>query len=166
MLGFAMVGASSGPPDSMTRTCAPEADNSAARTEPAAPAPTTMKSYCFFSFDALVILNPQDLISVGSPDLHAAVDDDVDTGHVRAFVGRQEQRHVRHFFRPTETTQERLAEHRCCPLRILQLLARLIGFDQPWRDRVGANPMLSPFHRELSRHGDHTRLRRRMGQGA
>jgi hypothetical protein len=32
-----MVGASSGPPDSMTRTCAPEADNSAARTEPAAP---------------------------------------------------------------------------------------------------------------------------------
>jgi alkanesulfonate monooxygenase SsuD/methylene tetrahydromethanopterin reductase-like flavin-dependent oxidoreductase (luciferase family) len=38
MLGFAMVGASSGPPDSMTRTCALEADRSAARTEPAAPA--------------------------------------------------------------------------------------------------------------------------------
>jgi hypothetical protein len=42
MLGFAMVGASSGPPDSMTITFAPDADSSAARTEPAAPAPTTM----------------------------------------------------------------------------------------------------------------------------
>ena len=51
------------PPDSMTRTCAPDADNSAARTEPAAPAPTTMKSYRFSSFDALVILNPQYLKS-------------------------------------------------------------------------------------------------------
>src|SRR6478752_3175862 len=49
MLGFRIVGASSDPPDSITRTCAPEADNSAARTEPAAPAPTTMKSYCSFS---------------------------------------------------------------------------------------------------------------------
>src|ERR1700719_1912291 len=58
-----MVGASSGPPDSMTRTCAPDADNSAARTEPAAPAPTTMKSYRFSSFDTFVILNPQDLKS-------------------------------------------------------------------------------------------------------
>src|SRR5258708_15305626 len=46
-----MVGASSGPPDSMTRTCAPEAANSAARTEPAAPAPTTMKSYGFIVVD-------------------------------------------------------------------------------------------------------------------
>src|ERR1700732_101963 len=61
MLGFAMVGASSGPPDSMTRTCAPDADNSEARTEPAAPAPTTMKSYC-----SVVILN-LDLFSRGNP---------------------------------------------------------------------------------------------------
>lgn len=51
------------PPDSMTSTCAPEADNSAARTEPAAPAPTTMKSYRSSSFDTLVILNPPDLKS-------------------------------------------------------------------------------------------------------
>src|SRR5882724_12552022 len=51
----AMVGASSGPPDSMTRTCAPDADNSAARTEPAAPAPTTTKSYRLSSFDWLII---------------------------------------------------------------------------------------------------------------
>ena len=36
-----------GPPDSMTSTFAPDADNSAASTEPAAPAPTTMKSYRF-----------------------------------------------------------------------------------------------------------------------
>jgi len=36
---FMMVGASSGPPDSMTRTCAPEADNSAARTERPHPLP-------------------------------------------------------------------------------------------------------------------------------
>src|SRR6059036_1130246 len=63
MLGFAMVGASSGPPDSMTRTCAPDADNSAARTEPAAPAPTTMKSYRLSLFDSLIILNSQDLKS-------------------------------------------------------------------------------------------------------
>jgi hypothetical protein len=34
-----------------------EADNSAARTEPAAPAPTTMKSYRSSSFDTLIILN-------------------------------------------------------------------------------------------------------------
>src|SRR5580658_9133006 len=60
MLGLAMVGASSGPPDSTTRTCAPDADKPAARTEPAAPAPTTMKSYRFSSFDRLVIVSPQD----------------------------------------------------------------------------------------------------------
>src|SRR6266436_3532512 len=63
MLGFAMVGASSGPPNSMTSTCAPDADNSAPRTEPAAPAPTTMKSYRLSSFDSLIILNSQDLES-------------------------------------------------------------------------------------------------------
>src|SRR5260370_32144591 len=63
MLGSAMVGALSGPPDSMTRTCAPDADNSAARTEPAAPAPTTMKSYRLSSFDSLIILNSQNLKS-------------------------------------------------------------------------------------------------------
>src|SRR5438093_8916696 len=58
MLGFAIVGASSEPPDSITRTCAPEVDNSAARTEPAAPAPTTMKSYRSCTFAALVIFKP------------------------------------------------------------------------------------------------------------
>src|ERR1700678_3293086 len=63
MLGFMIVGASSGPPDSMTSTCAPDADNSAARTEPAAPTPTTMKSYRFSLFDALVIFNPGHLKS-------------------------------------------------------------------------------------------------------
>src|SRR5881296_391028 len=63
MPGSAMVGALSGPPDSMTRTCAPDADNSAARTEPAAPAPTTMKSYRLSLFDSLIILNSQDLKS-------------------------------------------------------------------------------------------------------
>src|ERR1700704_401098 len=56
MLGSRIVGASSGPPDSMTRICAPEADNSAASTEPAAPAPTTMKSYRSFSLDTLAIV--------------------------------------------------------------------------------------------------------------
>src|ERR1700733_2292628 len=61
MLGFAVVGASSGPPGTTTRTCAPDADNSAARTEPAAPAPTTMKSYC--SLITLVIANSQILKS-------------------------------------------------------------------------------------------------------
>src|SRR6185295_8443292 len=63
MLGFRIVGASSDPPDSMTRTCAPDADSSAARTEPAAPAPTTMKSYRLSSFDSLIILNSQHLES-------------------------------------------------------------------------------------------------------
>src|SRR6185295_14477209 len=65
MLGFAIVGASSGPPDSTTSTWAPEADNSAARTEPAAPAPTTMKSYWVSSeawrsvcLDGLLIVPP------------------------------------------------------------------------------------------------------------
>src|ERR1700704_6266382 len=58
MLGSRIVGASSGPPDSMTRICAPDADNSAARTEPAAPAPTTMKSYRSCTFAALVIFKP------------------------------------------------------------------------------------------------------------
>ena len=36
---------------------------SAAKTEPAAPAPTTMKSYRFSSFDPLITLNSQDLKS-------------------------------------------------------------------------------------------------------
>src|SRR6476661_399820 len=59
MLGSMMVGASSVPPDSITRTWAPDADNSAARTEPAAPAPTTMKSYRLSLLDSLIILNSQ-----------------------------------------------------------------------------------------------------------
>src|SRR6266436_3634659 len=63
MLGFRMVGASSDPPDSMTSTLAPDADNSAARTEPAAPAPTTMKSYRLWSLASLFILNSQGLDS-------------------------------------------------------------------------------------------------------
>src|SRR5882724_7060682 len=63
MLGSAMVGALSGTPDSMTRTCAPDADSSAARTEPAAPAPTTMKSYRLWSFESSIILNSQNLKS-------------------------------------------------------------------------------------------------------
>src|SRR5206468_8570282 len=63
MPGSAMVGALSGPPDSMTRTCAPDADNSAARTERSAPAPTTMKLYRLSSFDSLIILNSQNLKS-------------------------------------------------------------------------------------------------------
>src|SRR5258708_37426162 len=62
MLGLAIVGASSDPPNSMTRTCAPDADNSAARTEPDAPAPTTMKSYRLSSFDSLIILELPGLI--------------------------------------------------------------------------------------------------------
>src|SRR6185369_8747814 len=64
MLGSMMVGASSVPPDSITRTCAPEADNSAARTEPAAPAPTTMKSYRLSLFASLIILTPRFVNSV------------------------------------------------------------------------------------------------------
>src|SRR2546425_11027138 len=67
MLGFAMVGASSGPPDSMTRTCAPEADNSAARTDPAAPAPTTMKSYCPSLCDPLLIFESPNASALMSP---------------------------------------------------------------------------------------------------
>src|SRR5260370_21357990 len=67
MLGFAMVGASWGPPDSMTRTCAPEADNSAASTEPAAPAPTTMKSYCPSTCDTLFMFESPDARAPMSP---------------------------------------------------------------------------------------------------
>src|SRR4029077_7228835 len=73
MLGLAMVGASSGPPDSMTSTCAPDADSSAARTEPAAPAPTTMKSYRLSSFDSLIISSSQDFDSLLLGALSASV---------------------------------------------------------------------------------------------
>src|ERR1700726_4628372 len=59
------VGALSIPSDSMTTTCAPDADNPVAKTRPAAePALTTMESDCPFSCGTLIIWNSQDLKSV------------------------------------------------------------------------------------------------------
>src|SRR3954471_3584979 len=46
-----------------------------------------------------------------SPDVHAAIDHEVDGGHVRALLGGQEQRYVGHVLRPAETPEERPIEH-------------------------------------------------------
>jgi len=47
-----------------------------------------------------------------SPDPHSAVNDDIDACHVGTLVRGQEQRNVRHFLGPAETSEQRLAEHR------------------------------------------------------
>src|SRR5258708_30322989 len=52
-----------------------------------------------------------ELLACWSPDLHSAVDHDIDACHVRAVFAGQEQRNVRHLLRPTETTEQRLAKH-------------------------------------------------------
>src|SRR5580658_7001599 len=87
-----------------------------------------------------------------SPNLHSSIDDDIDAGHVRTVVAGQEQSDVGHFFGPAETTQQRLTEHVAGPFWVLELLARLVGFDHSRRNRIGTNPMLAAFHRQLPRH--------------
>src|ERR1700678_187285 len=47
-----------------------------------------------------------------SPDLHAAIDHEVDAGHVGALVGGQEQRDVRHLVGQTEPAKECPVAHR------------------------------------------------------
>src|SRR2546421_8764540 len=54
---------------------------------------------------------PRNPSGAWSPDLHPAVDDDVDARDVRALVAGQEQREVRHVLRLTQTAQERPFDH-------------------------------------------------------
>src|SRR4029453_7846336 len=81
-----------------------------------------------------------------SPDLHPAIDHDIDARHVRTLFTGQEERNVRHFLGPAETSEQRLAEHRARPFGVLQLLSRLIGFDQARGDGIRANTVFSPLH--------------------
>src|SRR5258708_28732045 len=64
-----------------------------------------------------------------SPHLHSAIDDNVDACHVRARVRGEEQCDVHDLLRPTEATEERLAEHVAGPFGVFQLFSSLIGFD-------------------------------------
>src|ERR1700730_2001757 len=100
-----------------------------------------------------------------SPDLHPAIDHDIDARHVRTLVRGQEQRDVRHLLWSAETPKQGLAEHRARPFGILKLFSRLIGFDQARGDGIRANTVFSPLHRELPRHADDPCLGRRMRQG-
>src|SRR5450432_1365766 len=110
-------------------------------------------------------LNPRSMpLGLLSPDLHAAIDHDVHPRHVRALAGGEEQRHARHLLRSAQAAQESLAEHVIRPFWVLQLLSSLIGFDHAWRNRVGANPVLSSLHGQLPCHPDDPGLRRRVGQ--
>ena len=84
-----------------------------------------------------------------SPDPHPAIDDDVDPGHVGALVRGQEERDVRHFLGPAEPAQQHLVEHVVGPVRIVELVLGRVAFDQPGRDRVGADPVLPPLHGQL-----------------
>jgi len=43
------------------------------------------------------------------PNSHAAIDHNIHARHVGTLVRRQEQREVRHFLRPAETSEQRLA---------------------------------------------------------
>jgi hypothetical protein len=47
----------------------------------------------------------------GLPDLHAAVDHEIDARHAGALAGREEQRDVRGLFWPAEPAQQCPAEH-------------------------------------------------------
>src|SRR6266542_6768151 len=80
-----------------------------------------------------------------SPNLHSAIDDDIDSGDVRTVIGGQEQSDVRHFLGPAETSEQRLAEHRARPFGVLQLFSRLIGFNQARGDGIRANTVFSPL---------------------
>src|SRR5260370_8985323 len=101
-----------------------------------------------------------------SPNLHPAIDNYVDSCHVRTFVGGKEQGDTSHFFRSAEATQQRLTEHGATPFWIFQLLARLVGFDYPRRNRIRANPMVATFHRQLPVHADDASLSRGVRQEA
>src|SRR6478736_951430 len=95
-----------------------------------------------------------------SPDLHAAIDDEVDPGHVRALVRREEQRGVRHVLRLAEAAEERPVDHLACEstFAVVQVRTRRAALDQAGRDRVDADPVLASLERELTGHADDPRL--------
>src|SRR5689334_17365478 len=94
--------------------------------------------------------------SVTSPGAHPAIDEQVDAGDVRAFVGREEERGVRDVFWSTEPAEHRPAQHVTGPFSVFHLLARLLSLDNPGRDGVGSDPMLATLHRKMARHRDDT----------
>jgi hypothetical protein len=49
------------------------------------------------------------------PHLHTAIDNDINSGHVRTVIGGQKQSDVRHLFRPAEATQQRLCRRQTIP---------------------------------------------------
>src|SRR6478735_10806412 len=104
------------------------------------------------------------LVTPASPDLHPAVDDEVDAGDVGALVAGEEQRDVRHLFGLPEPAQQRPAAHLGGPLAVLQLPAGRVAFDQARRDGVDADPVLASLQCELARHADDSGLVRRVRQ--
>src|SRR5258708_2169400 len=101
-------------------------------------------------------------LTSASPHPHAAVDHKVDAGHIRALVGGEEQRHVRHILRFAEPTQEGPVAHFAGPALVLELPPSRVAFDEPRGDRVDTNAVLAAFERELAGHPDDRRLVGRM----
>src|SRR6266481_4694799 len=99
---------------------------------------------------------PKNLSGASSPDLHPAVDDDVDARDVRALVGGQKQREVRNVFRLTQAAQERPLDHLASEpaSSLLEMGSVRSTLDQTRRDRVDPNAVLASLHRELARHPD------------
>src|ERR1700761_353609 len=92
---------------------------------------------------------PPAVAHTGSPDPHAAIDHEVDAGHVGTLTGREEQRDVGHVLRLTEPAQQGPVAHRAAPLLVLQLSSGRTAFDQARRDRVdlvlaGGGPSHAP----------------------
>ena len=79
-----------------------------------------------------------------SPDLHAAVDDDADTGDVRALVRGRQKPEIRHLLRPAEATANVLpsmwlapsGSSSCARVELLSIRRREV--------ELAADPMFSP----------------------
>src|ERR1700722_20690480 len=131
-----------------------------ANTHPAAPAKATAIPRSFlisfpsplFYFDAFCGTR-QSYTDLISPSRSAAIDCDICTSHEGAFIGSKEQDSARYFLGFADTTEHQFVHHRSEELRHLQKIPCLCRFDQTRRDGIGANVVLSAFHRQLTCHG-------------
>src|SRR6476660_8420843 len=70
------------------------------------------------------------VLTSASPDLHAAVDYQVDPGYVRALVAGKEQCDVRHVLRLAESAQQRPGKHLAAEGTVFQFRAGGVTFDE------------------------------------
>src|SRR3954471_6979873 len=98
------------------------------------------------------------------PDLHPAIHDEIDAGHVRALVGHQEQRCIGDVLRLSKAAEERPAAHLATERVVLELPSCRVGLDETGRYRVDANAVLASLQCELASHPDDRRLVGRMGE--